>query len=347
MNVTKHRMPIKIQNVLMATLFVILLIMITFRGVDVGTDYIHHSYSFRYSADLSFWGDSWIDALFNEPLWYSLFYIINSNSFTIITFWFVYFCLLWFFVIKSIPARCNQLLVCSVFVLGYFYFSSYNTSAQILAATLILCSIKEWNQQKRVYSIIYYLAALLIHKSSLFVLPFFILNVVSIHKKWYYWGFVVCFLIILFRIDSLLFPRFNELMMFYGLNSNMSDYNKYFEMEASGLNAFGLAMNYLIIIAQICIFILFHCRDDAKLDIYSQWWAIGIMIYILTFNYAWLFRLSYFFMMSMIIAIPLKMNNKNNKCVLAILLLCLVYICKLYNNNDGVVPYEIITKLAS
>lgn len=344
MNITKHRVPIKSQNTLLVILFVILLFMITFRGINVGTDYIHHSRSFLYSTNLSFLSDSWINSLFNEPLWYSLFYIININGYSIVLFWLLYFCLVWFFLIKSTPKRCSRLLVCSVFVLGYFYYSSYNTSAQILAATLILCSIKEWNQQGRIFSIIYYVAALLIHKSSIFVIPFFVLNFISFHKKWYYLGFALCFLIVSLRLDSLLFSRFNDLMLLYDQSSSMSDYNKYFEMEASGLNVLGIAMNYFIIISNICIFILFHYRDDAKLDIYSQWWAIGIIIYILTFNYAWLFRLSYFFMMSMIIAIPRRMKH-NSKCIIAILLLCLVYICKLYNNNDGIVPYEIIDKL--
>lgn len=344
LNVSYNRISQHNQRFLLNTIFILSIVMITFRSINVGTDYIHHNNSFLASTDLSFFVDSFVGTIFNEPLWYSLFYLINCQGLPITLFWFVYICLVWFFLIRSVPSGSSKLLVCSLFILSYFYYSSYNTSAQVLASILILCSVKEINQHNMIKAILYFVGALLIHKSSLFVIPFFILNYVSISKKWYYWTFAISFFILFMRIDTLLFSKFNEIMMLLDSSSNMSEYNKYFDMESSGLNIFGLAMNYFMIIANITIFIKVHSIDKNKLDIYSQWWAIGIIIYILTFNYAWLFRLSYFFMMSMIIAIPLRFNKKGqaNMYTIVILLLCLIYVCKLYNNNDGIVPYEIL-----
>ncbi len=326
-------------------IFFILFLMITFRSMNVGTDYIHHYNSFILSHYLSFMDDLWIKVLFNEPLWYGLFYIVNSFNFGMPVFWAVYFCFLYFFLLKAIPSGISNLLVVSIFILSYFYYSSYNTSAQILAALLILCSVKEWNKCKKSEAVLYYIAAFLVHKSALFVLPFFVLNYISIPSKWYYIGFVVSFFILFMGWDSLIFSKVNELLLLYDQASNMSDYNRYFDMEKSGLNILGVLMNYVIIIANILLYIICHHKEK-KMDIYSQWWGLGIIIYILTFNYSWLFRLSYFFMMSMVIVIPEKINLFNKrKCALAIIMLSFIYICKLYGNNDGIVPYEIIAML--
>lgn len=344
LNVLRNRISRQSQSFLLMTILVLSLVMLTFRGISVGTDYIHHNDSFLASTDLSFFDDSIIGILFSEPIWYSLFYLINSHGFPITLFWFVYICLVWFFLIRSIPSGTSKLLVCSLFILSYFYYSSYNTSAQVLASMLILCSVNEINQHNINRAILYFLGAMLIHKSSLFVLPFFILSYISISKKWYYWAFGISFFILFMGIDSMLFSKINGLLILLDSSSNMSDYNKYFDIESSGINMLGIAMNFFMIIANIFVFVVVHFRDKNKLDIYSQWWAIGIIIYILTFNYAWLFRLSYFFMMSLIIAIPLRFNCKGrmNYYVIAILSLSLIYMCKLYNNSDGIVPYEIL-----
>lgn len=344
LNVLRNRVSRQSQSFLLMTILVLSIVMLTFRGINVGTDYIHHNNSFFASTDLSFFDDSIIGILFSEPIWYSLFYLINSHGFPITLFWFVYISLVWLFLIRSIPNGTSKLLVSSLFILSYFYYSSYNTSAQVLASMLILCSVKQINQHNINRAILYFVGAMLIHKSSLFVLPFFVLNYISISKKWYYWAFGISFIILFMGIDSTLFSKINGLMTLMDNSSNMSDYNKYFDMESSGLNMLGIAMNYFMIIANILVFVVVHFRDKKKLDVYSQWWAIGIIIYILTFNYAWLFRLSYFFMMSMIIAISLRFNCKGrkNQYVIAILLLSLIYVCKLYNNNDGIVPYEIL-----
>lgn len=341
-NNLRYRVDSKNQYYILVCIFILLFLMITFRSMDVGTDYIHHYNSFIFSHNFSFIDDNWIKVLFNEPLWYSLFYLVNRLNFGMPVFWGVYFCILYFFLLRAIPQVVSKLLVVSIFILSYFYYASYNTSAQILAAILILCSVNEWNKCKKSKAVLYYIAAFLIHKSTLFVLPFFVLNYISISPKWYYIGFVVSFFFLFLGWDSFLFSNVNELLLLYDQSSNMSDYNKYFDMERSGLNIIGVLMNYVIIIANIVLYIICHHKEK-KLDIYSQWWAIGIIIYILTFNYSWLFRLSYFFMMAMIIVIPKKFNSINkSRCELAIIMLSFIYVCKLYGNSDGIVPYELI-----
>lgn len=345
-NVIKNRVPQKEQCFFLIALFVILLIMISFRSINVGTDNIRHNYFILSSKNLFSIDDAWINALFNEPLWHLLPYLVNNFHYPIISFWILYFSLVWFFLLKAVPNGTSKLLVSCIFVLSYFYCASYNTSAQVLAAILILCSIKALNQRRIIISVFAFLAAIAIHKASLFALPFLILNYFSIPTKWYYLAFAASFLILILNFDSFLFSNINNLMMQFDQGTNMSDYYQYFEMEKLKLNAVGLLMSYFIIIANIIVFILVHLGNRNELDVYSQWWAIGIILYILTFNYAWLFRLCYFFMIPMIIAIPLRMpHNNKRKYIIAILLLAFMYVCKLYNNNDGVVPYELITQI--
>ena len=99
LNVSYNRISQHNQRFLLNTIFILSIVMITFRSLNVGTDYIHHNNSFLASTDLSFFVDSFVGTIFNEPLWYSLFYLINCQGLPITLFWFVYICLVWFFLI--------------------------------------------------------------------------------------------------------------------------------------------------------------------------------------------------------------------------------------------------------
>lgn len=328
--------------------FILLILSFLFicREVTVGTDYKNYINHFEsdYTRQLTLENP----IIISEPLWATINFLLYQLNLSY----------LW---ITAIVAAVSMILIFDIankspeplytiflFFVLYFYYSGFNIQRQYLAALLVLDGLLEVKKKHLIKFIILSVCAILFHKSALlFLILLPLIGFLKLKKKTSYFLLAVSVIFIASHCDQYIYSNYIQSII-SATNSFEQQYSQYLEPGNLGLNTFGYIMRIFLLFTNIFLFYFIHRNITDKFNIYSKLWFMGIIFNIITFNYMWLFRFAIYFMIASIIAIPYIMiqdksiNPYNSKAVrlyILYILLIGIYACKLYNNEDGIVPY--------
>ena len=313
--------------------FIILFLISSLRGSDVGTD------TKTYMTMFNEIGINDIKSFSSmEPLFYLLnlvTYFISSNSHAII---FVMSLITIFsFGLYTFHFSKDYLLSVIIFLgLGY-YFLTFNISRQMLGFAMILFSLYFYQKNDNKLSILFLIFAVLTHYSMLVWVPFYIFSYFKINTKKLL--MIICSLPI-FVIFFLLI--FNKIVVF-------THYFVYLDETISRSLPYYLFFCFKL----FCLCLFFYKRKNEYLDkgnmilIYSL--LINLIIDILTIRYSYFARLTYCVEPYLIITIPLLIREKFGDkykilCYIFFVLVGFVFINTVIDNNSffGIVPYNMI-----
>lgn len=329
-------------------IFILLLLSFLFicREVSVGTDYKNYINHFEsdYIRHLALKAP----IIFSEPLWEAINYLLYQLNLSY----------LWLSVsvagismvlIFDIAKKSSEpLYTIFLFFVLYFYYAGYNIQRQYLAALFVLNGLLEFKRKHLIKFMIFSICAILFHKSALlFLILLPLINFLNLNKKSSYFLLAVSIIFIATRCDQYIYSNYIQSIV-SATNSFERQYSQYLEPGHLGLNTFGYIMRFFLLFTNIFLFYFIHRNIIDKFNIYSKLWFIGILFNIITFNYMWLFRFAIYFMITSIIAIPQIMvkdkslnphNSKALRLYILYIILIGIHVCKLYNNEDGIVPY--------
>lgn len=185
----------------------------------------------------------------------------------------------------------NYFLSVLIFILTLYPFT-FSSMRQSFAIAFCLISFMLYYDDKK-YFFIFYLIAILFHKTALIFFPMYFIKKIDFNKA----TFVV---FILLGILALVFR--NDLIMFFNENSR-SSYN------VVGISGLATTL-YRFIVLFACIFLYYVCGDKNKIYIITAYISFWVMC-IMNFNPT-TFRTVYYFSSFEIIIIPWIFNHFKN-----------------------------------
>ncbi len=335
-----RKAPVKRQKTAIIFISILFALIFALRGVEVGTD--NPNYYLRYnsaivSLESIFSAKYWF---LNEPLWEILVSLKNYDiSYEVFNLIYITICLLLlYYIVKDTKF---PIISFAMFFYCYYYFSCFNIMRQALAALLGLAFLCAISNKKNIWAILFLVAASLIHRSGVFLLLFFIISRINISRKIAYLAIAASVLFVSLGLDFQIFPflDMSSLIDYYGAGT-VKQFSSYLDERVSGLNIFGQISYWSLIILKVLLFILITNNTKGNLSSYHKFWLIGIVLIIVTSNFAWLFRLSIYFLLPSIVVIPnIFDNNRKQLNTIIYSIIFVIFIGSLYGNAEGVVPY--------
>lgn len=272
---------------------------------------------------------SFFKFLFKDPV-----FILNSLILLIITIFSISF--------YKILGR-KEMVWGLLFYYGtYLFFSSFNTIRQSLAVSLVFMGACFFFKHRYIGAITLLLSAVTVHSSSLLVLPLFLLSKIKLPNKVIVYSFVISLVISLFRF------RLDFLFAFLPDSFAGNDYESNFYKE--GLAQYNVYIHYMSFVFNLytCyIFYWFYTRTSESYRFFYNLWYVGILLYILLMSAANVGRISEFFYVFLILAIPLSLiqfRDTESKEYQKAFQLAMVYLIGwhsyyIFRNWCGIVPY--------
>lgn len=326
----KSILPQKKWQYSLATIFFVLLFIVSAFRDGMGTDYKNYQLLFY---DYLNSGDAVIQRL--EPGFKLIFEVVSFFSYDSRLFFVITsFLILFFYFFGFLKYSRSVLLSIFLFVTLYYYFNSLNTVRQFVAMALIFCFstryLAERNLLKYLISVVF---ASLFHLSALIMLPAYWLC-----KK------------MSFRAVILLFIFLPIFFLSYDLIANIvfkiiPSYQVYSDYEIGSSSAFIVIQ----IVFFIFIFIAYkHNKNWTNVELLSfNLSLISLFLYILSYKNAIFLRVATYFGMYFMILVPAVLNEfkkNSNKAIFYIVCTILGVInlaYHLYHNVSGVLPFKI------
>jgi hypothetical protein len=330
----------------------LLLVLNIFRGYSVGADYerYHDSYSCHKFAFFlkDFSMHTFIENIgldkSNELGWKFLNYLGDKNG---VPFYIVNLfaaALILYFVYKMIREQ-SPYPIFSVYLyfMLYLFFPSFNIIRQSIAVAIFAYSIRYINEDRPFMYVLFCLLASIFHVSALLLPVLYFLKYIKINL-----ACCIIFLLVSFVIPIL---NLDQPILSAVFDKNVLDAyaNLHMVRDNNALNEMGYIMEMFLLIIPMLIFI-YCCLINGCNNIYMKLWLLGIFIQNFTMNYAWLFRITGYFLIAQIIALPLvvlsnKAGARERQLSYFIIIgySLTIFICKMYSGHDGIVPYVLNT----
>lgn len=315
-------------------ILIILFLLSVFRSINVGTDYYNYKIIYETLSQIgineqiekykSIYDNLFTETRTFEPLFYFIYFLFNKigiSFFSLNVFLSAIFLILANHISKKFSVSHVSSLV--LFFLLFYYFMFFNTNRQAFAILFSVLSFYNYGKNK-VYFFIFSILAFSSHFSSLIFLiliPFF--KYFNFSKRLSYIAILISFLI------GFLITKIGDLGIgFYGL------YTQYFVDDYS--------FNYVLLYNLSCmmIYFVFSFFYKKKYTTIVNIWILGLILQNLFLNFLYLYRISDYFLIFQVLAIPLIFFNTRNKNIL-IFMSTLFFLYNLILNRQGVVPYEI------
>lgn len=339
----------KDKNILIPIL--LLLVLNAFRGYSVGTDYAGYYNSYRSHLNTFFFDDLNINTFIinigsnkaNELGWGFLNYFGDKNNIAFYSINFFAISVILYFIYGTIRNQSPHFFFSLYLYLTlYLFFPSFNIIRQSIAIAIFAYSIRYINGNRPFIYLLFCLLASLFHSSALLLPLLYFLKYIKINS-------IYCIILLLFSFIIPIMQWDKYIIIFLFDTDKFLLYSQYANMKIHGNNEMGSIMIMFLFVIQTLIFIYCCLRLKGSNNIYMTLWFIGIFILNITMNYSWLFRISGYFLIAQIIAMPLvvygnKMDVKQTKKSYFIIVgySLVLYLCKLYIGSDGVVPYTTI-----
>lgn len=330
----------------------LLLVLNAFRNYSVGTDYSH--YLAKYSLtihDISslfrgFTFNTFVDNIGNDSYYeygwilfnymgsvFDLhFYIINFIAISIVL----------FFTIRMVRCQSPHIyLSIYLFLMLDLFFPSFNIIRQTIAISIFCYSVRYINEGEPLLFILFCLLAAMFHSSALFLLVLYFLKYLKINSITSISLLIISIIIPILGLDEVIFSWFVN-------DKTLGFYTHYIaDKGISGDTAMAHLQRLIMLIIQSLIFVYCSLRLKESNNIYMILWLIGLLILNFGMNYPWLYRMSGYFLIAQVIAMPMVVYKgrlgKDLVSYYIIIIYCLLfYVYKLYINADGIVPYSTI-----
>lgn len=254
-------------------------------------------------------------------------YIFVLGIFSIITIFFYY---------KALRDSGHKLFWGIFAIIAFsILFNSYNGVRQAVSYSIFLYCVKFLSPESiniRKY-VLYVILATLFHYSAIILLIVIPLMSFKSHIRIYLVTIIILYLGAIFGIlGSLRDFIFQNAFMYEDLASNINFQGRYSS----------LGILFAIQVFSF-VYLMFQIRNK---HLYANILFIGISLFLISSGNLSINRIAYYFLYIVVLALPLYMEDKNNKVIKYIytLLLLFSFECILYlkNTNDGCVPYDYI-----
>lgn len=284
------------KKIFLTISFFVLAILLGLRSISVGIDTIAYSTVYNeYLKTKKFLIFNKIDI--NKILDYEILFYYSLFLFSKIGFSFTIYNLFYSIIvigafIKLIEKfSSNYFLSVLIFILTLYPFT-FSTMRQSFAIAFCLFSFMLYYDDKK-YFFIFYLIAILFHKTALIFFPMYLIKKINFNK-------VTFVIFILVGIVALIFR--NDLIMFF-IDHSRSSYN------VVGISGLATTL-YRFIVLITCIFLYCVCEDKNKIYIITAYISFLVMC-IMNFNPT-TFRLVYYFSSFEMLIIPWIFSHFKN-----------------------------------
>ena len=270
---------------------ILLLIIASMRGLDVGIDTIHYYIDYTYTTNLfiSEKGESeylftFVTFLFRKYLnydWYMLF---------------IYTCIIFpvAFVIRKYSS--NYLFSLFLYIGCGFYMDSLNIMRQFLATSITFIAFVFLEKDTKVKYLFWpvIIMAFFIHNSSLIVAPLFFMRKLELSKMIMAIAVLVSFFIGFF-VNNIVSDMFSSLVGFAGRFDTYLEYTS--NEQRNFITNFGMNMVFL--------FSLWLATPKTKQTIFFKAFFVSMIVFNLVGNMHFMTRLTFYYSIAQIICIPL------------------------------------------
>lgn len=334
------------NNITLFIWFLILLLIATFKGVDVGTDYpMYYNY---------FLTENYSGSEFGIYFIYDI--AVKYNNFLVFSFciYFLFLTFIYFGIKNNCP---NYLISILLFILNYVYYSSFNTLRQMIAVSIIFCFINVLLANKRIKRIVFIfiiLLAFLFHRSALFLFILYLIPFKRFRKRTVIPFFMLTIILyfipefknhvgeIITKISGFYSQKYeNNLDYFFEINKEkgiiqllpvivqmsiviISLYFPVGKVKATKINSKLFYFSTNIIIINLCMYSLAGIEAIDRLQIYFSCFNI------------------YFYSLFLHILLNSKEGKDKNIIIIIYIILFYLayYVLRLLNNISGIVPYS-------
>jgi hypothetical protein len=323
----RTNVEIVLKKISYLTPFIVIIILNGFRD-NVGTDYpvyINIFYQIKHNIpSLMEYGFYWINKLFiNKQDGYRYVLLVSSL-------------ISYFFMFKVIIRE-------KIFVYGVFFiftfgfvFTSNNIVRQSIVIPFFYWSVIYIEQKKILKYLSCILLAFLFHRSALFLIPFYWVDKIKLSNL--KWIALLC-LSTLISFSNLIPTIITKIVIL------LPKYQAYALSEYSS----GIKSGATNIIYALVYLILLHYKylfENRREKIFLNIFLVGINISFVCMTVDFMYRISFYFIFSLIIVIPIlikKLENRNNKIIITIffIIISLLFWYKTMLLNDhGCIPYN-------
>ena len=315
-------------------ILIILFLLSVFRSINVGTDYFNYKIIYETVSQIGI--NEQIEnykLIFDdisrgnrtiEPLFYLIYFFskkIGFSFFSLNVFLSAIFLIIVNYTSKKLSVSHVSSLV--LFFLLFYYFMFFNINRQVFAILFSVLSFYNYGKNK-VNFLIFSILAFSSHFSSLIFLtliPFF--KYFRFNKKLSYIAIIISFLVGFLTTKTSVF--------------NIGYYNLYTDFMVDSYSFYYVLLYNLSCMMLYFVFSFFNKKRNTTI---VNIWVLGLILQNLFINFQYLYRLSDYFLIFQVFAIPLIFFNTRNKNIL-IFMSALFFLFNLLLNRQGIVPYEI------
>ncbi len=331
----------------------LLFVLNAIRSYSVGTDYLNYLASYPPSDSLASFFNSLSFNTFLENIgrdksveigWalltylggnYSMpFYMINLIAVSVILFFTTGM------IYKQSPHFYFSIYL---FLMLYLFYPSFNIMRQSVSIAIFGYSIRYINEKKPIFYLAFCILALMFHSSAILLPLLYLFRYVRLSS-------VVSIVILVLSLIIPIMGWDKTLLTFLINEKTLQVYQGYVEdIDYSSRNIMGNIYKLFPAIVQSMVFMYCAIRMKGSRNIYMILWFAGILILNITSDFVYLYRISGYFQIAQIIALPMvvygsepaaKMDRLSYLVILAYG--ALIYSYKLYSEFDGIVPYTTI-----
>lgn len=321
------------KNNVLVFLFVVLVFFASIKSILVGTDTLNYYTYFIYNNVLSedhiFQGTQRLWWFFN----YCIYTFFNYDVFLIVCYSIAYYGI--FLCIKRYSL--NYFLSLLLFVLLFFYFSSFNVMRQYIALGIVMLGYDNLIKNKKNNYIYCLIIAALFHFSSIIAFPLLFVEKLKIEKK-----IIVTILVVAsFLLGFIFYEISNKLILSLSLLMSETKYLIY--LENFNPDERNLYTNMVINIVFLISYYVCKNKNDFFLKLY--------FVFIVLSNFLGAVgqgnRLFLYFQISMIFVLPnVYMSIDNRKLAPFYFVFIMIYsigvfYLSLMSNSGEIIPYSI------
>lgn len=309
--------------------------LLTFRGINVGSDTITYYNIFNWSRNINLFEAKQSNIELGYLLLNRVIHNVNGN-FTLLLFIIALLTILGIF--QFIENFSSNILMSMLIFVGFtYYFMTFNITRQFLAISFDLIASTYLIKGKKWTSLLFIFIAGSIHNAGYLYLVLWILVNIKFSKRIFFASLSVI------GIMSIPFTHFIESYM-----NNDERYNAIVNASNTGKGIFGIVFAILLLVLLFALIINFNFKDSNLFDRYIIYsFTLIVILNLLGIYFNFLGRLRYSFEIIIVIIIPYlirEYNLKKYSLVIGIIIFIagLLIMNILIPNNIfyGIVPYS-------
>lgn len=315
--------PNKFQYFYVA-IFLLLIGIAGFRGIEVGVDTYHYGAIFDYISSEGYWPGI-------EPGWQLLNRVVSyfSGSFLALLTITAFLTLLPVFYISK---KCSPYMYMSIFVFYgiHLYSGAFNLMRQYLAISITLLAIYYYIREKEKVALCIWLCACTIHFSC-----FLAISILLFNKIYMTFPKAIVFIIVAFLFGTIVNQDFVDLITF-------SEYTHI----ATSRNNILLAGIFTALLDVFMLFVIYTSPKQLLNSLWGKYFVLSILVFTATFTLHFSARLYSLFAISQIIYFPLyvKYSTLKNKFLafgIVFIFVSAQFWRMLSANANLIIPYEL------